>query len=409
MRALSDEATIGERLRELRLWRGMTQAEVGGLAGVSAAYMSMVERGLRPLDRRSTISALAAALRVSETDITGGPHLGADRLQSEPHAAIPALRVALSTNTLADPAADRARPLPVLLTELRDQAQPLYFACDYIRLGAILPDLIDELHYHAAAAGEADRRAALLALVDACAFAAFRAKDLGYPDLAHLAASRASEAAARADAPAARAKASYIWLQTMPRAWDRTLRAAERAASALDTAAPGPVDPEAVHVLGQLCLTAALSAAVLQQAGTSAGWLDRAARLARRTPDEPELGWHCFSATNVALWRVAISVERGETGQHVLWLADQVDQAKLCRRQSRLCSFRTDVGRALAREPRSHADAVRWLRQAEETAPQRFRNSAAARETVSFLMTRARAEAGGRELRGMAARMGVQH
>ena len=60
-----DSGTIGARLRELRRWRRMTLTEVAGLAGISAAYLSMAERGLRSLDRRSTISALAAALRVS--------------------------------------------------------------------------------------------------------------------------------------------------------------------------------------------------------------------------------------------------------------------------------------------------------------------------------------------------------
>jgi hypothetical protein len=52
---------------------------------------------------------------------------------------------------------------------------------------------------------------------------------------------------------------------------------------------------------------------------------------------------------------------------------------------------------------------VRWLRQAENTAPQHIRNQAAIRETVAYLLGRAKASAGGRELRGMAARMGVPH
>src|SRR5215470_8325569 len=89
-----DENTqlIGERLRTLRRWRGMTLAEVAGLAGVSEAYLSMVERGQRSLDRRSYISAVASALQVSEKDLTGGPpHVGADQQQSGPHAMIPAL------------------------------------------------------------------------------------------------------------------------------------------------------------------------------------------------------------------------------------------------------------------------------------------------------------------------------
>lgn len=60
----------------------------------------MVEHGDRLLDRRSRIAALAGALRISETDLVGGRHLSSDRLQSDPHMAIPPLRVALQTNGL---------------------------------------------------------------------------------------------------------------------------------------------------------------------------------------------------------------------------------------------------------------------------------------------------------------------
>jgi hypothetical protein len=50
---------------------------------------------------------------------------------------------------------------------------------------------------------------------------------------------------------------------------------------------------------------------------------------------------------------------------------------------------------------------VGWLRKAEDAAPQRIRNSPAARSAVTYLLDRATATAGGRELRGMAARMGL--
>jgi len=75
-----DEATIGARLRILRRWRGMTQVQLADLADLSPSFVSMIENGQRPLDRRSHIAAIASALRVSETDLVGGPHLSADRL-----------------------------------------------------------------------------------------------------------------------------------------------------------------------------------------------------------------------------------------------------------------------------------------------------------------------------------------
>lgn len=100
----ADGITIGARLRTLRRWRGLTQVELAGLAGLSPSFLSMVEHGQRLLDRRSHIAAVASALRVSESDLIGGPHLSADPMQSDPHTIIPSLRVALMTNNLPEPA-----------------------------------------------------------------------------------------------------------------------------------------------------------------------------------------------------------------------------------------------------------------------------------------------------------------
>ncbi|MEV6158474.1 helix-turn-helix transcriptional regulator [Nonomuraea sp. NPDC052129] len=81
----TENTTIGARLRILRTWRKMTLAQVAGLAGPSISHLSNIERGLSALDRRSYIAGLAAALRASESDLVGGPHLSADPLQSEPY------------------------------------------------------------------------------------------------------------------------------------------------------------------------------------------------------------------------------------------------------------------------------------------------------------------------------------
>lgn len=124
--------------------------------------------------------------------------------------------------------------------------------------------------------------------------------------------------------------------------------------------------------------------------------------------DNPTCNWEWFGATNVAIWRVAIAVERGESGRAVLELASGANPDKLVVATRRAALF-LDVGRGLAREPGTRGDAVTWLRQAETTAPQWIRNYGPAREAVAFLLARAKTTAGGRELRGMAARMGVPH
>ncbi len=199
-----------------------------------------------------------------------------------------------------------------------------------------------------------------------------------------------------------------MWLLTLPRAgsWDRTLVAGERIANALE---PELRDPLGMQVLGMVTLTTSLAAASLQRGDRAAHWLSQAAGIARHVPDTPARNWQSFSATNVNIWRVTIAVERGEAGTGVLELARNVSLDRLDPKATRRASFLTDVGRGLAREPRTQIEAVRWLRRAEEAAPQRIRNSAPARETVAYLLNRARASAGGPELRGMAARMGLPH
>jgi transcriptional regulator with XRE-family HTH domain len=401
-----DEATIGARLRILRRWRGMTQVQVAGLASLSPSFVSMIENGQRPLDRRSHIAAVASALRVSETDLVGGPHLSADRLQSDPHTAIPALREALQTNKLTVPVVDRARPLPELAREVTSRIEPRRAEADYAGAGALLPDVLDELHWHTAQAGdEASRRLALETLIEACITAGLTAKDLGYVDLAHVVALRAEEAAALLDDPVQRGKVDCLRLWAFPRerSWERRLAAAESAAEDLE---PHARTPLGVQVLGILTLHAALGAAVVQRPHVVDHWLGEASELAGRVADDVRGNWQSFSSTNVQIWNVAIGVERGESGGTVLERAQTVDQSKITYR-TRQAGFLADVGRGLAREPRMRGEAVRWLRRAEDAGPQDIRNNAAARETVAYLLNRARVDAGGRELRGMAARMGV--
>lgn len=402
-----DEATVGERLRALRLWRHMTLAEVAGLAGVTAPYLSMVERGLRPLDRRSLISSVAAALQVSESELTGGPHLGDDRLQAGPHTAVPALRMALSLNSIGEPTAESARSLPDIAADLERLRLP-HGAGDYLRLGAELPGLLDELYFHVSdPADEASRIAAAKALTDACMWSAQMCHALRYPDLAQVASRSALEAARITEDPVRLGMARFVaHIGIVPRAWDRSRMLAERAANELE---PHAREPVALQVLGILTLRAALAAAVVQDGSQADHWLAEAQSLAARVDDgNPARNWEWFGATNVICWRVAIAVERGESGSAVSAIAARADPAKLVV-ATRHAALLLDVGRAMARDRRTQVDAVAWLRRAEQTAPQWIRNYAPAREAVAFLLTRAKASGGGRELRGMAARMGVPH
>ncbi|MEV7005578.1 helix-turn-helix domain-containing protein [Streptosporangium sp. NPDC051022] len=402
---MHDEATVGARLRTLRRWRRMSLAQLAGQAGLSKSFLSMAERGQRALDRRSHIAALAGALRVSETELVGGPHLSEDPVQSAPHTTIPAIREALLTNTLTAPAVDHARPLPDLVAEMtRIDRSEVKFA----EVGELLPRVINELHVHACApADELAHRIALETLIEAFQTATFSAKDLGYADLAHIAAMRAGEVASILADPVSTGKAASLRIHTMPDAsWAVRYATAKNAAEALQ---PHVRNDAGVHVLGMLTLATALTATVASDPANSDHWLDEAAELATRVPDTPGENWGAFSATNVAVWRVGLAVERSEAGGVVLGLAHQVDESRIADRRGRHATFLADVGRGLAREARMREEAVRWLRRAESVAPHKIRNDTKARESVAVMLEQAKSASLGRELRGMAARMGIPH
>ncbi|MGH3699693.1 MAG: helix-turn-helix domain-containing protein [Pseudonocardiaceae bacterium] len=69
-----DGRTIGRRLRQLRKSQGKSLQVIADLSGVlSAASLSRIENGLRALDRRSEIVALADALRIAPSELTRLP------------------------------------------------------------------------------------------------------------------------------------------------------------------------------------------------------------------------------------------------------------------------------------------------------------------------------------------------
>ncbi|GAA4242603.1 helix-turn-helix transcriptional regulator [Actinomadura meridiana] len=400
-----DPGTIGARLRVLRKWRRLTLTELAGLSGLSPSFLSMAERGQRALDRRSHISALATALRVSEKDLIGGPHLTADPVQAAPHATIPAVRAALMTNTLTAPAVDGARPLDELVAEMGKIDRSEF---KHTTVGEKLPQLIGELHVHAAApADERAYRLALKTLIEAFQTATFTAKDLGYDDLATIAAMKAAEVAAILDEPITTAKAASLRVHTMPTTTRHaTLQAAENAANTLE---PHATDDLGVQVLGMLALAASLTATVVYDYGKAEHWMDQATELAGRTSDTPGENWGAFSSSNVGVWKVSLATERGESGGTLLELAQDVDEDVIAPRRGRHASFLADVGRGLARDKKTRSQAEQWLLRAERVAPHKIRNSGAVGETVAVMLQQSYGAAVGRELRGLAARIGVPH
>ncbi|BBG03117.1 MULTISPECIES: helix-turn-helix domain-containing protein [Pseudonocardia] len=388
---------IGRRLREVRAWRGLSLRATAELAGLSASYLSRIERGERPVERRSTVEALAGALRVAPTELTGRPVAPHTPGESEGHAAVEDLRGALrdiELDAVTPESTGGLRTLPELRHDV-DRAAAASFACDYRCLGAVLPDLLPRVWAHA---GRIDGARTLLI---ECLFHAFYlAKDLGYRDVGWSIAGHLHRAAEATDDPAWVAIADYMRAEAMVGAHARTraLEAVVRSADAL-TPDAGP----AGQAYGMLRLSAALQSAATGAVDVVPDYLAEAADISRHTGDGNFGGQH-FGPRNVAVWRVAMAVEVGEIDR-VPELAEAVDVEALP--LGRRAWFLMDVGRGLAAQRGRETVAVDTLRQAEELAPQLVHANPFVRETVADLLRRARRDAGGRELRGIAYRMGM--
>jgi hypothetical protein len=160
-----------------------------------------------------------------------------------------------------------------------------------------------------------------------------------------------------------------------------------------------------VELGGMANLAAALAAAAQGDKDTAQTHLTEASALAK-TLDADVSPWAnlFFGRTNVGIWHVAIAVELGDGGR-VREIADGLRLGGIA--PVRQAAFWIDYGRGLLSERTTRERGIAALLTAEKIAPQRFRNDVFAREAVANLLQTARRDAGSRELRGLAWRMGV--
>jgi transcriptional regulator with XRE-family HTH domain len=393
-----DARTTGQRLREIRHWRGKSLRVIAELAGITESYLCRLELGQQPLDSRSKLEALAAALQVAPSEITGQPYPPSTENESVAHAAAQALRAVLRDIEVGELLTEVP---PRSLAELRGEVAAVNAAsaaCDYGILGQTVPDLIGELHTLAEANGSIEARR-LLADVLHAAF--YLSKDLGHGDLAWMVSGHLHATTVAIGEPVLGAVAGFVRSHATvgTRARERALTLAQRSTELLE-----PDDGAAGQVYGMLHLSAALQSAVTGQADSARAHLTEAAETASRTGDGTFAGLN-FGPRNVGVWRVTLALELGEPGR-VVELARDVDVSAIPS-AGRQATFYGDVGRGLATMRGREGQAIEALHRAEVLAPQRIRTSPFVRETVSELLRRARRDAVGRELRGMAYRMGL--
>ncbi len=393
------DPTIGRRIRAARVWRGMDQQVLAGLAGFSQGHLSKIERGLIPVDKRSTVEAFARALEVSPGDLTGADTFltpGA----SEEHTALDPLRLALADVEWGEQLEGPVAPWPQIEQDLNavNALRPL---ADYSRLTGLLPSLVRNLH---GSLEGTHRQDALVGLTDCYTAAWAAAKNLGAPDLAQVAARHLRDVTAHLDGLeweglAAWTRVNAISSSARQRAYVVATRAADRLDEGLDR-------PEVAELYGMLHLSAALGSTVAADYDQANAHLQEAEKTARRPGvGSKNFARQSFGTGNIAIWKTMIAVESGEGGR-AAEIAARVDPDTLPASRSRRAAWHIDIGRGLAMERRDE-DAIAAFRVARQLAPQRARANPWVREAVTDMYERARRDAVRKDLRGMAYWLGI--
>ncbi len=393
---------LGRRLREIRAWRGLSLEAAAGLAGISYGYLGKLERGEKSLENRRTLEALAAALRVAPSEFTGRPWENAEGPSPEAYGGIAAAEQALDVCELGDDPGVAVREWPAVAADLA-VLEARRGAGDYQGIGQLAPSLLLELH--ALYVRRPEYREAILRGIIGALFAVMvMTKHLGARGLPLLAGKAAQATADELDRPEWRGAA--MWMRNNVTGALSRSKHYERAVATADQLIPALDDQTVLQAYGMLHLSAALAAAVQSDRGTAATHLDEAAAVAERMDsDVGDFGRMWFGRTNVAVWRASVGIELGDGPQAMEAVSGIGIEA--IPDSARLAGFYSEAGRVMLSAPKTRDAGLGVLLKAEKLAPQRIRSDIFVREAVADQLRAARRDAGGRELRGLAWRIGI--
>ncbi|MEU1641741.1 helix-turn-helix domain-containing protein [Micromonospora zamorensis] len=365
-----DPVPIGRRVAYLRVRRRLSQQSFADRLGKSKSWVDKVERGVRSLERVSTIRDIAAVLRVDVSALLGRDvqPVGV----AEQREGVARIRAALSAYEMAfGRPMDRDVVSPDRLAREVRHAWMTFQHARYPRLVELLPTLVTEVHrVHAL-----NPEAGWAAVVEAYRVTAALLVKLGEGSLAWLAADRAMSAAA----------GDPVLLACAAVQLGQVLRASARAGPVLLAAASqiAPGRPEELSLRGSLLVQAALIAARAGDDRVVCELLDEAAELAAQVGDGHDHHRTAFGPTAVELARVAAAVEVGDGPQAVArhekaigwdgWRGLPVEHR---------AAHLIDAARAYLQTD-DPANAARVLLRAERLAPAEIRDRPAVRDVVA--------------------------
>ncbi|KIR66281.1 helix-turn-helix domain-containing protein [Micromonospora haikouensis] len=303
-----DRLPVGRRVAYWRGRRKLSQQVFADRLGKSKSWVDKVERGVRSLDRVSTLQEIATVLRIDATVLLGRDVQPAEVIERD--AGVERIRSALFRYEVPLGRAAGRRPvLPAgqVARQVR-HAWVTFQHARYPRVAELLPELLADVER----AHAGDPVAGRAPLVEAYRITAALLVKLGAPELAWLAADRAVTAATGDRVVVA---AAAVQLGQVLRASGQGQKARSVVLAAAYRIAPPVVEfglPPELSLCGTLLVQAALAAAGDGDATAAAGLLDEAAAMAVRVGDGHDHHHTGFGPTAVELARAAAAVEWGD-------------------------------------------------------------------------------------------------
>ncbi|MGW5919706.1 helix-turn-helix domain-containing protein [Nocardia fluminea] len=372
-----DRTAFAARLKEARRLGGYTQKALAPVAHVSLSLLKKVERGTAN-PTPAFISAVAGALRVAPTDLTGQPYAPVEPEDAEAHSAVAVLRIELAAYDLDNERVIEPRPVAELEPVVA-QVCKWRRAASFHKLGDALPALLGELRAAVHRWSGSDRDRALVMLCECFYSAHSLAYKLGYSDLSALAVDRIGWAASEAGDPLWLAVAQFQRgaLLTSGGDWNAALQFLERSRAQIEPRL-GVGHRSDLIAWGGLHLQSGLAAARSGRRDLADDHLSEATATALRLGDDRD---HIlsFGPTNTGIWGVALAVEAMES-------ATALDRARSLvipagSPSERVGHHYIDLGRAflLHGDQRRAFDA---LQTARRIAPAQTRYNPMVRETT---------------------------
>ncbi|MEU4210476.1 helix-turn-helix transcriptional regulator [Streptomyces sp. NPDC026206] len=383
-------ATLGDRLGELRVRRGLTQEELAEKARLSVDTVRKLEQNRRFTARMSTLNSLARALDTETSALLGPPAVLASSAGAEPPSVL-ALRQAVTPLSGFPGLGDEDDVPPPAVGALRDSfrtTEGIRRRGELTKITALLPTLLADSRAAVRHCALDERPAAYAVLAEAYQVAATTLTAFGKEDAAYTALERSMEAAARSDDPHLEiiGVSTLSWIFTKQGRIADAERVAVRMAERIE---PGfrsaPLD---LALWGILLLRGATAAVRAGRADTAEDLLSLAdAAAARIGADRLDYATP-FGPTNAGVATVNAYVDMGKPDKALTHAARIPGLTTLP--PTWLARHHLDRAQAYA-EMNRDGEATRALLAAERTAPEWMRYHASSRHLVTELR--------GRELR----------